>query len=96
MLAASYDPTWVTLVGGDGRRFHAIAFVMDRTCERYAGRLPPEDVAQVIARASGHLGPCSDYLENTVAAMDKIGIADGPMHALRARVRAIKQGSATR
>jgi cation transport protein ChaC len=90
MLAGSYRPTWVHLVGQDRRRFHAIAFVMDRSHDRYCGGLSAEETAQHIAHAEGRLGPCSDYLENTVAAMDEIGIADGAMHDLRARVRALK------
>lgn len=91
MLADAYRPTWVTLVDKDGVRFHAIAFVMRRDCERYAGRLSLEETAGRIAQATGRLGPCSEYLERTVSAMDEIGISDGPMHALRARVRALKQ-----
>ncbi|MBO6837802.1 MAG: gamma-glutamylcyclotransferase [Alphaproteobacteria bacterium] len=91
MLAGSYRPAWVTLVDEAGGRFHAIAFVMRRDCERYAGRLSFEETADRIARATGRLGPCSEYLERTVSAMDEIGIADGPMHALRARVRALKR-----
>lgn len=90
MLAGSYTPSWVNLAGADGTRFHAIAFVMDRTCERYAGGLAPDEAAKLIAHAVGRLGPCADYLENTVAAMDEMGISDGPMHDLRARVRAIR------
>lgn len=91
MLAGSYRPAWVTLIDEQGVRFHAIAFVMRRDCDRYAGRLSLEECADRIAKASGRLGPCSEYLERTVSAMDEIGISDGPMHALRKRVRALKQ-----
>ncbi len=90
MLAGSYRPTWVRLHGDDGGRFHAIAFVMRRDCDRYCRPMSMEDTAAIIARASGRLGPCSDYLEQTVDAMDRIGIGDGPMHRLRTRVRALQ------
>lgn len=90
MLAGSYRPTWVKMIEDNGNAFHAIAFVMRRDCDRYTGRITLEETAQSIAHASGRLGPCSEYLENTVAAMDAIGIADGPMHRLRARVRTLK------
>ena len=63
---------------------------MRRDCDRYKGGRPMEEVAQQIARAAGRLGPCSDYLEKTVLAMDEIGIGDGPMHRLRDRVRALQ------
>lgn len=97
MLAGSYKPTWVHLVGEDGERFYAIAFVMRRDSERYAGRLTLEEAARKIAKAEGRLGPCSDYLENTVDAMDEIGIVDGAMHKLRDRVRVLqrKEGNPT-
>ena len=87
MLGGAYRPAWVRLIGPDGTRFHAITFVMRRDSPRYTGRLDVDETARQIARAAGPLGPCADYLENTVAAMDAIGIADGPMHALWDRVK---------
>jgi len=90
MLAGSYEPRWVSLLDEDrGGRFWAMAFVMRRDCERYAGHLDPEEMAECIARAEGKLGPCREYLENTVGALDQLGIGDGPMHALLRRVRQI-------
>lgn len=91
MLAGSYKPTWVHLVGEDGARFYGIAFVMRRDSDRYAGQLTLDEAAHKIARAEGRLGPCSDYLENTVEAMDEIGIVDGAMHKLRDRVRVLQR-----
>lgn len=90
MLTGSYRPTWVKMIEADGSAFQAIAFVMRRDCDRYTGRITMEETANSIAHAAGRLGPCSEYLENTVAAMDAIGIVDGPMHRLRTRVRALK------
>ncbi len=90
MLAGSYRPTWVSLADEDtGERFHAMAFVMRRDHDRYTGRLHPNETAERIANACGSLGPCREYLENTVAALDELGIGDGPMHDLLRRVRAI-------
>ena len=90
MVTGSYRPTWVRLNDEDGNRVHGITFVMRRDCDRYAGHLTMEETAARISRAVGRLGPCSDYLENTVTAMDEIGIADGYMHDLRDRVRALQ------
>ena len=87
MLAGSYRPTWVNLKSPRGERFQAIAFVMRRDCPRYAGGLSIEETARLIADAHGPLGPCMEYLENTVNALDALGFMDGPMHDLRARVR---------
>lgn len=82
MLGGSYRPSWVRLVGEEGARFDAITFVMRRDSPRYAGRLDLHDTARQIAKAAGPLGSCAEYLENTVAAMNAVGIADAPMQAL--------------
>jgi cation transport protein ChaC len=93
MLAGSYHPRWVSLKSEDpdapDGRFHAIAFVMRRDCDRYAGHLDHEQTAECIAHAHGAIGPCREYLENTVGALDALGIGDGPMHSLLRRVREI-------
>lgn len=90
MLAGSYRPRWVHLKEeGTGTRFRAISFVMRRECERYAGHLDPDQTARCIAHAEGRLGPCREYLENTVAALDEMGIEDGAMQDLLRRVRSI-------
>lgn len=90
MLAGSYEPRWVSLLDEErGGRFWAMAFVMRRDCERYAGGLDFDETAERIAHASGKIGPCREYLENTVAALDQLGIGDGPMHDLLRRVREI-------
>lgn len=86
MVAHSYEPRWVTVrTAEDAHR--AIAFVMNHDSKFYAGRLPEAIVARHIATAAGSLGPCADYLVNTVAHLDELGIRDGPLHALLERVR---------
>jgi cation transport protein ChaC len=59
---------------------------MNRAYERYAGRLTDEAMATVIARASGQLGACSEYLFNTVAHLAALGIHDRPLERLRDQV----------
>ncbi len=89
MVAGSYVPTWVRL-RTEGGPVAAIAFVINRDNERYAGRLTIEQTARQIADARGKLGACADYLTNTVAALDALGIGDGPMHDLLDRVLALQ------
>ncbi len=86
MIGRAYTPRLVAARTGGGA-VRAIAFVIDARHEAYAGKLTPEETADVIARARGPLGRCSEYLENTVLHLDELGIADGPMHRLLARVR---------
>jgi len=86
MVSNSYVPTWVRATTDDGP-VHAIAFTMNRAHERYAGKLEEEQVADVIARAVGRIGPCRDYLLTTVDHLKELGIHDRAMTRLADKVR---------
>lgn len=86
MVADGYNPRWVT-VHGDAGDVRAITWVINPTGERYAGKLPMATLARTLATASGRLGSNRDYLENTVAHLDELGIGERPLHAIRDRVR---------
>ncbi|MDF1585076.1 gamma-glutamylcyclotransferase [Marinimicrococcus flavescens] len=86
MVMASYRPVWVRLATTGGR-LRAIAFVINRSHERYAGKLGDERIVEALASACGPLGSCADYLFNTVAHLDELGIHDPGMHRLCAAVR---------
>ena len=45
-------------------------------------------MVEALATARGELGSAADYLFSTVAHLDSLGIADGPMHRLAKRVAA--------
>jgi cation transport protein ChaC len=64
------------------------AFTVRRDSPDYAGRLPPEAVARVIATSKGDRGTGRDYLANTVRHLDELGIADAALHRIEALVRA--------
>jgi cation transport protein ChaC len=87
MIGGSYTPRWVRVRTADGP-VAAVAFTINRANHRYAGRLDEAAVAASIARAAGHLGPCSEYLFNTVAHLEALGIHDRPLTRLRDRVTA--------
>ena len=87
MIGGSYTPRWVT-VRTDAGPVAAVAFTINRANERYAGRLDEGAVAASIARAAGQLGACSEYLFNTVAHLEALGIHDRPLARLRDRVAA--------
>ena len=67
----------------------ARTFVVDRTHENYAGRLPAEETARLILQGIGARGPCRQYLENTVCALKQLGLVDGPLHRLEQMVKAL-------
>ncbi|UCE32101.1 MAG: gamma-glutamylcyclotransferase [Burkholderiales bacterium] len=89
MVAGSYLPTWI-MARADDAAVPAIAFVIDRGRPNYAGRLDADQVAQRIATAAGALGPCADYLEETVAHLEEAGIHDRTLHSIRAQVRRLQ------
>ena len=91
MVTGAYRPTWVPMQSERGPG-HALTFVMNRDYERYIRGLSEEESARLIAKAEGPLGRCSEYLENTVASLDRLGINDGPMHRLWDRVQILQAG----
>jgi cation transport protein ChaC len=67
----------------------AFALTVRREHPDYAGRLSLEAAARIIAGAIGRRGACRDYLAETVHHLDALGIADGPLQRLAARVAAL-------
>jgi len=78
----------VRLTSVDGR-FDACTFIVNRGHAIYAPKQPIDDVARIIAAASGGSGTNTAYLANTVAHLDELGIADGTLHELLRRVEHI-------
>jgi ChaC-like protein len=59
---------------------------MNRKSRFYMGKLPPEEVADVLAKAYGHWGSGAEYLHNTVAHLEEHGIRDRNLWRLQALV----------
>ena len=94
MIAGSYRPVWTTVHAAPSP-VKAIAFVMDRTNHRYAGRLPDDQIVDTIAHAHGPIGRCADYLFSTVEHLAELGIDDHRLTHLAGLVRAkLKQNPA--
>lgn len=87
-------PRWIWVMA-EGRRQPALAFVMSRASANYAGRLPPQAVADVLARACGHVGSGAEYLYNTVSHLEAKGIHDSGLWQLQ-RLVAERIGAAGR
>ena len=63
------------------------AFTVRRDSADYAGRLPHDVAARIIATSRGDRGTGRDYLANTVQHLEQLGIADGALHHIAALVR---------
>jgi cation transport protein ChaC len=78
-------PRWLAAQTADGP-IRALGFVIDRHSPFYAGRLPLEQVADVLAKAAGHWGSCAEYLQNTVEHLEELGVRDRNLWRLQTLV----------
>lgn len=60
----------------DGRSAQAVAYVVDRAHEQYAGALDALAAAQVVNVSVGQSGPNDTYVFNTLAHLKEMGIRD--------------------
>lgn len=93
LISSAYIERIVPLDLRDGRRVEAVAYVIDAEHVQYCGGLPLEEQAQIIAHAVGGRGPNTEYLYNTAAHLDALGIPDPELHWLVERVRHLKGGA---
>ena len=80
-----YDMRLLPVRTGSGTR-RAFAFTVRRDHPDYAGRLPLDETARIIAGAAGRRGRCRDYLAGTLRHLDELGLADPPLRRLDERV----------
>jgi cation transport protein ChaC len=88
MRDRSYHPRLVDVRFG-ARGVRALAFVVDRTHEHYAGELPEEEIARRLVSCRGERGANIDYFMNTVAHLHALGVHDRRLAAAFAAVRAL-------
>ncbi len=75
MIAGSYDARWVCArVAGEPVR--ALAFVANRTHDRYIVDRSPERVARLILTGRGSLGTARAYFDSTRHALAQLGVRD--------------------
>ncbi|MDW3224994.1 MAG: gamma-glutamylcyclotransferase [Paracoccaceae bacterium] len=71
----------------DGRRVNALCYVINPGHVQYCGGMALEEQAQVISRATGGMGPNTEYLYNTASHLSEIGLHDPDLEWLSQRVR---------
>ena len=70
-------------------RVGGYAFTVRRDSRDYAGRLPHDAAARIIATSRGDRGTGRDYLANTVRHLEQLGIGDGALHRIERIVAAL-------
>ena len=82
MISYAYKEEIVSLELEDGQALEAIAYVVDRQHSQYCEPLSLSRQASIIAEASGKRGSNREYLRNTVAKFNELGIRDRELDAL--------------
>lgn len=81
MVTGAYRWKWLNNRTDQGP-VPALCFIADPKHPQYAGHLNFEQTLQLIRCGEGRRGPCRDYLANTVAHLDELGIPDRSLHRL--------------
>jgi len=76
LVSYAYDEARLEVALEDGEAVEAVAYVSNPRHPQYQGGLSLEAQAEVIARAVGPKGSNRDYLVNTVAGLEALGLHD--------------------
>jgi len=75
MSGGVYVPTWIP-AQTDAGPVSALGFVSNRAHRNYAGVLPLDRSARIIAHALGTMGTCHEYVALLAGALDNYGLDD--------------------
>lgn len=87
MVTSVYRPRWLQVRTEQGP-VTAATFVVDTDHDQYTGRLPVEELIELVLQGTGESGTCIQYLENTVRHLDALGLPDKSLKRLLKQVRA--------
>lgn len=87
LISYAYREEFLPLTLSDGRQVTALTYVINPDHDQYARNISPEEQARLIATRAGQRGPNRDYLWNTVAHLDELGLSDPALQELAQRVR---------
>ncbi|MCF6100965.1 MAG: gamma-glutamylcyclotransferase [Mesorhizobium sp.] len=71
---------------GGGETVEAVAYVVDRSHEQYAGALDAADAASVVRGAVGQSGKNEDYVSSTLEHLEALGIRDHWLEEVAKRI----------
>jgi len=89
MHGRTYHPRLVN-VRVEAKPVKALAFVVDKEHKHYAGELAVEEIARRVVRCRGQRGPNIDYLLNTIAHLEDLGVRDRRLASVLSAVRALQ------
>lgn len=84
MPTGVYHPRFVPVTLDDGRRVDAWAFIARKGHPQYLPHAAPDHLATLIRQGHGQAGPCREYLANTIAQLEMLGLGgDGLTRLLK-------------
>lgn len=92
MPGGYYDARWVQVETGDGV-VEALTFVADPLHPLFAGPMPADVVADIVATTSGPGGTAREYLDRTTAALTAAGVPDPALDRLVRAVAALPRAA---
>jgi cation transport protein ChaC len=75
MFTGAYHARWVILATDQGP-VHAIALVVNREHDQYAAKIDEDEAVEHLAIARGSLGSSAEYLFETIAHLEELGLRD--------------------
>ena len=76
MVTKAYIPKLLNAYLKNGKKVKAIAFTVDKNHKNYFSEKCYYKKINLISKASGFLGSCSEYLTNTAKSLEEINISD--------------------
>lgn len=89
LVTAVYLEKMITARFAEGSSVEAVTYVADRAHPQYAGRLPTEEMARLVASARGDAGDNPDYVRNTYEHLMACGICDEKLAAVARALDAV-------
>jgi len=86
---AVYLEREISLTLNDGARVQATTYVADPAHHQYAGQLGIEEQLRLVRQGVGQSGANPEYVESTVRHLEEMGIVEGPLHDLMARLKKV-------
>jgi cation transport protein ChaC len=82
MVTGAYIPKLLKTRLDGGKNVLSLAFTVDKQHKNYFGKKDIQTKANMIAKASGFLGSCREYLDNTLHSLSELNIIDAEMRAI--------------
>ena len=90
MVTGAYRPKLLKTKLANGKIVLSLAFTVDKKHKNYFGHKDIKIKARMIAKASGFLGRCKEYFDNTLDSLSELNITDAEMISISNYFKKIK------